>query len=37
MVDIINENEFSPLAEKIDECIKILNGLIYYYEKSNLK
>ena len=37
MVDIVNENDFIPLAEKIDECIKILNGLIAYYEKSELK
>lgn len=37
MVDIIGENDFSPMAGQIDECIKILNGLIYYYEKSELK
>jgi four helix bundle protein len=36
MVEIISENAFAPLAEKIDECIKILNGLISYYEKSGL-
>jgi hypothetical protein len=37
MVEIISENAFAPLTEKIDECIKILNGLISYYEKSALK
>jgi len=37
MVEIIGENDFASLAEKIDECIKILNGLISYYEKSGLK
>lgn len=37
MVEIISENDFAPLANKIDECIKILNGLISYYEKSGLK
>jgi four helix bundle protein len=37
MVDIISENDFSPVTAKIDECIKILNGLISYYEKSDLK
>jgi len=37
MVEIISENDFAPLSGNIDECIKILNGLISYYEKSNLK
>ena len=36
-VDIINEEKFTPLAALIEECLKILNGLINYYEKSNLK
>ena len=37
MVEIITENEFNLFVPKIDECIKIINGLISYYEKSNLK
>jgi four helix bundle protein len=37
MVEIIIGEKLAPLSEKIDECLKILNGLIGYYEKSNLK
>ncbi len=37
MVEIITEEKFTPLSELIEECLKILNGLISYYEKSNLK
>jgi four helix bundle protein len=37
MVEIINEEKFTPLAELIEESLKILNGLIGYYEKSDLK
>ena len=37
MVQIITEEKFRPLAELIEECLKILNGLITYYENSNLK
>ena len=37
MVEIITENDFNLFVPKIDECIKIINGLISYYEKSNLK
>ena len=37
MVEIITEEKFSPLSALIEECLKILNGLISYYEKSNLK
>ena len=37
MVDFISENDYSPFTLRIDECIKIINGLISYYEKSNLK
>jgi four helix bundle protein len=36
-VDIIPEEKFNPLGNMIEECIKILNGLISYYEKSSLK
>ncbi|MCH5596928.1 four helix bundle protein [Niabella ginsengisoli] len=37
MVEIITESDFEPLAMMIDECIKILNGLIKYFETSALK
>ena len=37
MVEIITEEKFTPLSELIEECLKILNGLISYYENSNLK
>jgi four helix bundle protein len=37
MTMIINKEQFNIISEKIDECLKILNGLITYYEKSNLK
>ncbi|MEI9957221.1 MAG: four helix bundle protein [Ferruginibacter sp.] len=37
MVEVISEERFIPLSILIEECLKILNGLISYYEKSNLK
>lgn len=37
MVEIISESEFTPFSDKIDECLRILNGLITYYENSDLK
>ncbi|MBS4065896.1 MAG: four helix bundle protein [Chitinophagaceae bacterium] len=37
MVEIISESDFVPFTDKIDECLKILNGLITYYENSNFK
>lgn len=37
MVEIIKVEEFHLFALKTDECLKILNGLITYYENSNLK
>ena len=33
---ITNEN-FKIMSEKIRECLRLLNGLISYYEKSDLK
>jgi four helix bundle protein len=36
-VKIILEEEFVQISLKIEECRKILNGLITYYENSNLK
>ena len=37
MVEIMLEDKFLPLSDLIEECLKILNGLIGYYEKSDLK
>ncbi len=37
MVKILPEKEFERITVLIDECLKILNGLITYYEKSKLK
>lgn len=37
MVNIITEEDFNAVSNIIDECIKILNGLIKYYEDGNLK
>jgi four helix bundle protein len=37
MVEMISEKDFTPFADSINECLRILNGLITYYEKSNLK
>lgn len=36
-IKIITEENFKSLSEFIEECLKILNGLIGYYEKSDLK
>lgn len=37
MIDIISEEQFEPFVSKLDECLKILNGLITYYERASLK
>jgi len=37
MVEIISEMEFGPFVAMIDESVKVLNGLINYYERSDLK
>ena len=37
MVEIISEESFNNLSSATDECLRILNGLISYYEKSELK
>lgn len=37
MVEIIGEQQFDLFAAMIDESVKILNGLINYYERSNFK
>ena len=33
MVEIINEEDFIPFISKIDEELRILNGLISAYER----
>ncbi len=37
MIDIISEKQFEPFVSRLDECLKILNGLITYYEGASLK
>jgi len=37
MVEIITEEVFNRVSPQIDKCLQLLNGLIRYYEKSNLK
>lgn len=37
MVEIISEPQFNSISILIDKCMQLVNGLIRYYEKSNLK
>ena len=37
MVEVLSENEFNKISPLIDKCMQLINGLIRYYEKSNLK
>jgi four helix bundle protein len=37
MVEIISDDLFKKINPLIDKCMMLLNGLIRYYEKSNLK
>ncbi len=37
MVEIISEAVFNRISPLIDKCMQLVNGLIRYYEKSNLK
>lgn len=37
MVQILGEEEFQKVVPLLHECLKILNGLITYFESSNLK
>jgi len=37
MVEILQREKFDKLNSMTEECLTILNGLISYYEKSNLK
>lgn len=34
LVEIISERKFEEMTPQIDECLKILNGLITYYERK---
>jgi four helix bundle protein len=37
MVEIIKETVFEAIGKDIDECLRVLNGLIGWYEKADLK
>ena len=37
MLIYITKEHFKMMSEKIQECLRLLNGLISYYEKSDLK
>jgi four helix bundle protein len=37
MVEILPEEEFNTIIELLDKSLKILNGLINYYQKADLK
>ena len=37
MNEFVPEIAFSEISDKIEECLKMINGLISYYEKSSLK
>jgi len=37
MIEILSNEIFTRLSEQNAECTRILNGLITYYENSNLK
>lgn len=37
MIDILKTEDFNTLSVNINECARILNGLITYYEKPELK
>ncbi len=37
MLEMLNDETFNKLDLQIKENLKVLNGLITYYEKSDLK
>jgi hypothetical protein len=37
MVGILHDDGFKTINNTVNECIKILNGLITYFENSDLK
>jgi len=36
-VEVINIDDKKTFAKRMEECLKLLNGLISYYESCNLK
>jgi len=37
MVNIIDENEFNEIIPTLEKSLQVLNGLINYYQKGDLK
>ena len=37
LINVLNEEKLTPVSHQTEECIKILNSLITYYEKSDFK
>ena len=37
MIGLLQTSHFNKISENVNECGRILNGLISYYEKSDLK
>jgi len=37
MIGILKDEDFKTISDNINECARIINGLIAYYEKSVLK
>jgi four helix bundle protein len=37
MVEIIPAEIFNEVSKNIDECLRVLNGLITWYEKEQIK
>jgi four helix bundle protein len=37
MVEIIPAEIFNEISKNIDECLRVLNGLITWYEKEQIK
>ncbi len=37
MIEYVSAKELNVIANNLDECGRILNGLISYYENANLK
>ncbi len=37
MIGILKSEDFNKISENINECARIINGLITYYENSDLK
>ena len=37
MLYMLNKNQFNEIEVQLKECLRLLNGLITYFEKSDLK